>query len=108
MDDCVSDFLATPKESLTTQGAEFEPTEIKAVQQQRGLTEADLWRYLIVWLRRQDGSEVRFTANKVHHSGWLRQQCWFAESPWPIFAAPLNGVRSKWHTKQSITRSDEA
>lgn len=35
------------------------------MQQQRGLTDADLWRYLVVWRRQLDGSEVG-TCNKQH------------------------------------------
>ena len=39
------------------QGAQFEPVEIKALQQQRGLVGADLWRYIMVWRRKPVGGE---------------------------------------------------
>jgi hypothetical protein len=50
---------ASPKYDvmLALQGAQFEPVEIKALQQQRGLLGPDLWRYIVVWRRKSVGSE---------------------------------------------------
>ena len=63
--------LTTKMGDLPPQGAQFVPVEIKALQQQRGLTEADLWRYIIVWRRTRDqGDEVWF-----HTQGIGRASC---------------------------------
>lgn len=52
---------------LLCQGAEFEPTEVKGLQQQRGLAEEHLWRYLMLWRRKPDGSE-----NEEADAAWLK------------------------------------
>ncbi len=43
---------------LELQAAEFEPLEVDRVQQQGRLPQDSLWRYLVKWKRRIDGSEV--------------------------------------------------
>ena len=53
--------VKTSLRMLVGQAAEFEPTEVKGLQQQRGLAEEHLWRYLMLWRRKPDGSEVRIT-----------------------------------------------
>lgn len=40
------------------QAAEFELLEVDRLQQQGRLPQDSLWRYLVKWKRRADGSEV--------------------------------------------------